>query len=174
MNGRKTKEMDHNTKDKPVSTYISVKPEYIIAATPPVYRDEKLELYRNSDIAPNGALYIETPGIEAGTIIRRPVLLEASPDKFILLLRKTDASGHALSPATRDNTRVYLAYVQDYAEARALMTHFEEHAEKLRQIHQRNAVRESLSRASTKDSSPGAATAPSARSAPSVPGSHKP
>jgi len=130
--------MGDSTRNRPVSRYVSVKPEYIVAATPPVYPNQKLELYRNSDIAPNGSLYIETPHPEG--ILRQPTLQEVDPDKFILLLRKTDAAGHALYPATLDNTSVHCTEVKDYAEAKALMTAFEEHAEMIRRIHERSAA----------------------------------
>ena len=130
--------MGDSKKDRPVSTYISVKPEYIVAATPPVYRDQKLELYRNSDIAPDGCLYIDTP--HPGGTLRQPTIQQANPEAFMLLLRKTDDSGRVLNPATRDNTAVYCSYVRDYAEARRLMRYFEEHMELVRRAHEDEAL----------------------------------
>lgn len=134
--------MSENRVNNPVSTYISVKPELIVAATPPVYRDQKLELYRNSDIAPDGCLYIDTP--YPSGILRQPTLQQADPHAFMLLLRNTDASGHVMNPATRDNTAVYCSYVRDYADARARMADFEEHTEKIRRAHENQALQASF------------------------------
>jgi hypothetical protein len=131
--------MDNSKKGKPASVLVSVKPEYIIAATPPAYPGHRLELYRNSDISPNGSLYIETP-YRPGEILRQPTLMYSDPAKFTLLLRKTDASGHALSPATLDNTSFYHNSVRDYAEARKLMAEFEDHAESIRCAHEDEAL----------------------------------
>jgi len=131
--------MDNSKTGKAASVLVSVKPEYIIAATPPAYPGERLELYRNSDISPDGSLYIETP-YRPGEILRQPTLMYSDPDKFTLLLRKTDASGHALSPATLDNTAFYHNNVTDYAEARKLMADFEEHAGKMRRAHENEAL----------------------------------
>jgi hypothetical protein len=143
--------MGESADDKPVSTYIAVKPEYIVAATVPVYRNEKLELYKNSDIAPDGCLYIDTPHPRG--ILRQPTMQDLNLDQYTLFLRKTDATGRVLLPATRDNTAAYATNVRDLTEARTLMAGFEEHSEKLRQIHQREAARASFSGASS--ASPG-------------------
>ncbi len=133
--------------EKSASVFVSVKPEYIIAATPPAYPGERLELYRNSDISPNGSLYIETP-YRPGEILRQPALMYSEPDKFTLLLRKTDASGHALSPATLANTAIFANNVADYAEARTLITKFEERAERIRRAHENEALQASFWRTS--------------------------
>lgn len=136
--------MGDSTNDKSASVYVSVKPEHIVAATVPVYPGEKLELYRNSDISPNGSLYIETPHYSGG-ILRQPTLMYSDPDKFTMLLRKTDASGRVLLPATMDNTAVYCTNVKDYAEAASLMAKFEEHANRIKRAHENKALQASFS-----------------------------
>jgi hypothetical protein len=150
--------MGDSTFGKSASVYVSVKPEHIVAATMPVYRNEKLELYKNSDIAPNGCLYIETP--HGDTILRQPTLQEANPDQYTLFLRKTDATGHVLLPATRDNTAVYMTGVRDYAEAKSLMAKFEDHAERIRRAHENEALQASFFEANKEASAVPAETAP--------------
>jgi hypothetical protein len=116
--------MGDSTDDKPVSRYPSVRPEHILAVTAHTRRNELLELYRNSDIAPGGSLILETT--HPDRILRQPVLLEAKPEQYTLLLRKVDASGKTLAPATWDNTTVYLTGIKDHAEAMSTMAQFEE------------------------------------------------
>lgn len=129
--------------DKSASVFVAVKPEYIIAATPPAYPGERLELYRNSDISPNGSLYTETP-YRPGEILRQPTLIDQDSSKFTLLLRKTDESGHSLFPANLANTAIYANSVSDYAEAKTLMTKFEERAERIRRAHENEALQASF------------------------------
>lgn len=131
--------MGNSKQGKPASVLVSVKPEYIIAATLPAYPGHRLELYRNSDISPNGSLYIETP-YRPGEILRQPTLMYSDPAKYTLLLRMTDASGRVMLPATLDNTGFYRSNVQDYAEARKVMADFEEHAASVKRAHEDEAL----------------------------------